>query len=258
MTNGGSDAAPFELGFEFEVIQDAHVRGVTASEVINVDGTRQGHPGSEATIGADPESGSMSTVRGPGFPREHPRIFTAVLTVVGYVVVVGTLYADVGLYPTIAESTVDFLSHAISVVNTLTVGCLVAGVYWIRNDEVRKHRAAMLTAFSLILLFLVMYLLKTGGGGRKEIIAGAPLRSLYLGMLAVHILLSVVAVPFVLYALTLGLTHTPAELRETAHAKMGRIAVSTWLISLVLGVIAYLMLTFYYAPEQIEFVRGMA
>ncbi|MCY4730112.1 DUF420 domain-containing protein [Natronomonas gomsonensis] len=200
----------------------------------------------------------MSTVRGPQFAREHPRVLTAVLTVVGYVVVVGTLYADVGLYPTIAESTVDLLSHAISVVNTLTVACLVAGVYWIRNDEVEKHRAAMLAAFSLILLFLVMYLLKTGGGGRKEIIAGAPLRSFYLGMLGIHIVLSVLAVPFVLYAITLGLTHTPAELRETAHAKVGRLAVSTWLISLVLGVIAYLMLTFYYDPTQIEFVRGMA
>ncbi|WP_178916649.1 DUF420 domain-containing protein [Natronomonas gomsonensis] len=200
----------------------------------------------------------MSTVRGPQFAREHPRALTAVLTVVGYVVVVGTLYADVGLYPTIAESTVDLLAHAISVVNTLTVACLLAGIYWIRNDEVEKHRAAMLAAFSLILLFLVMYLLKTGGGGRKEIIAGAPLRSLYLGMLGIHIVLSVLAVPFVLYAITLGLTHTPTELRDTAHAKVGRIAVSTWLVSLVLGVVAYLMLTFYYDPAQIEFVRGMA
>lgn len=200
----------------------------------------------------------MSTVRGPQFAREHPRALTAVLTIVGYVVVVGTLYADVGLYPTITESTVDLLAHAISVVNTLTVGCLLAGIYWIRNDEVEKHRTAMVAAFSLILLFLVMYLLKTGGGGRKEIVAGAPLRSLYLGMLGVHIVLSVLAVPFVIYAITLGLTHTPAELRETAHAKVGRIAVSTWLVSLVLGVVAYLMLTFYYGPEQIEFVRGMA
>ncbi|MES3518299.1 MAG: DUF420 domain-containing protein [Natronomonas sp.] len=200
----------------------------------------------------------MSTVRGPRLAREHPRALAAILTVVGYVVVIGTLYTDVPIYPTITESTVDLLAHAIAVINTLTIGCLLAGIYWIRNDEVEKHRAAMLAAFSLILIFLVLYLLKTGGGGRKEILAGAPLRSLYLGMLAVHILLSVVAVPFVLYAITLGLTHTPTELKETAHKTVGRIAVSTWLTSLVLGVVAYLMLTFYYGPEQIEFVRGMA
>jgi len=199
----------------------------------------------------------MSTVRGPQFARRHPRALAAVLTVVGYVVVVGTLYGDAGIYPEISESTVDLLAHAIAVVNAATVVCIAAGVYWIRHDEVERHRKAMLTAFTLILVFLVMYLLKTGGGGRKEILAGAPLRGLYLGSLGIHILLSVIAVPFVLYAITLGLTHTPSELRETAHATVGRIAASVWLVSLVLGLLAYGMLTFYYAPEQIEFVRGM-
>jgi putative membrane protein len=199
----------------------------------------------------------MSTVRG-GIAREHPRALAAVLTVVGYAVVVGTLYAETGIYPEISESTVDLLSHAIAIVNTATVGSLIAGVYFIRTDQIKKHRAAMITAFVLILVFLVMYLLKTGGGGRKEIVAGAPLRSVYLGMLGIHIFLSVLAVPFVLYAITLGLTRTPAELKRTAHARVGRIAVTAWLVSLVLGIVAYLMLTFYYGPEQIEFVRGMA
>jgi putative membrane protein len=200
----------------------------------------------------------MATARGPQFAREHPRALAALLTVVGYVVVIGTLYADVGLYPEISESTVELLSHAISVVNAATIVSLLAGVYWIKSGDIENHRAAMLTGFVLILLFLVLYLLKTGGGGRKEIVAGAPLRTLYLGMLGIHIVLSVLAVPFVLYAITLGLTHTPAELRETAHATVGRIAVSAWLVSLVLGIVAYLMLTFYYGPEQVEFVRGMA
>ena len=199
----------------------------------------------------------MSTVRG-GVARDHPRALAAALTVVGYVVVVGTLYTDTGIYPEISKATVDLLSHTIAVVNTATILTLIAGVYFIRTDRIEKHRAAMIAAFLLILLFLVLYLLKTGGGGRKEIIAGAPLRGVYLGMLGVHIVLSVLSVPFVLYAITLGLTRTPAELRETAHARVGRIAVTAWLVSLVLGVVAYLMLTFYYGPEQIEFVRGMA
>ena len=200
----------------------------------------------------------MSTVRGPGFARDHPRALTAVLTVVGYVVVIGTLYGDVGLYPDISRSTVDLLSAAIAVVNSLTVCCLVAGWYWIRNDRVRRHRTAMMAAFTLILVFLVLYLLKTGGGGRKEIVEGAPLRSFYLGMLGVHILLSVLSVPLVLYQVTLGLTRTPAELRGTAHATVGRVAASAWLVSLVLGVVTYLMLAFFYGPEHIEYVTGVA
>ncbi|MCQ4334283.1 DUF420 domain-containing protein [Natronomonas sp. F2-12] len=199
----------------------------------------------------------MSTARG-GIAREHPRAIAAFLTVVGYVVVLGTLYTDTGIYPEISESTVDLLSHAIAVVNAATIVSLLAGVYFIRTDRIEKHRAAMITAFVLILLFLVLYLLKTGGGGRKEIVAGAPLRSVYLGTLGIHIVLSVLSVPFVIYAITLGLTRTPTELKATAHARVGRIAVTAWLVSLALGIFAYLMLTFYYGPEQIEFVRGMA
>jgi putative membrane protein len=199
----------------------------------------------------------MSTGRGPAVARDHPRALTAVLTLVGYVVVIGTLYGDVGLYPEFARGTVETLSAVIAVVNSLTIVCLVAGWYWIRSGAVRNHRLAMSTAFSLILFFLVLYLLKTGGGGRKEIVAGAPLRSVYLGMLGVHILLSVVSVPLVLYAITLGSTHTPAELAETVHARVGRLAVSAWLVSLVLGVVAYLMLAFFYGPQHIEYVTGV-
>ena len=43
----------------------------------------------------------MSTVRG-GIAREHPQALAAVLTVVGYAVVVGTLYAETGIYPEIS------------------------------------------------------------------------------------------------------------------------------------------------------------
>ncbi len=199
----------------------------------------------------------MSIARGAQFAREHPRALTLVLTVVGYVVVLGTLYGDAGIYPEISETTVDTLAAAITGINALTIGCLLVGWYWIRNNEVAKHRTAMTAAFTLILIFLVLYLLKTGGGGRKEVLAGAPLRAFYLGMLGIHVILSMVAVPLVLYAITLGVTHTPLELQQTPHARVGQIAVTIWLVSLALGVLAYLMLTFYYAPGQIEFVRGV-
>ena len=197
----------------------------------------------------------MSTARGPQLAREHPRAVSAALTVVGYVVVIGTLYVGLPIYPTISEGTVDLLSHAIAVVNSITIVTLAAGWYWIRNDEVDRHRLAMIAAFTLILVFLVLYLLKTGGGGRKDVLAGAPLRTAYLAMLGIHIFLSIVAVPFVLYALTLGATHTPAELRETSHATVGRLAAASWLVSLVLGIVTYVMLTYFYGPEHVEFVR---
>jgi putative membrane protein len=179
------------------------------------------------------------------FAREHPGVVTAVLTVVGYVLVVGTLYVGLPIYPDIGLSTVNLLSHAIAAVNTVTVSLLVLGWYWIRNGEVEKHRRAMSAAFGLILVFLVLYLLKTGGGGRKDVVGTGLLQSAYLAMLAVHILLSVVSVPVVLYALTLGLTRTPTELRnDTPHRRVGRIAAGSWIVSLTLGILAYVLLNY--------------
>jgi putative membrane protein len=71
-------------------------------------------------------------------------------------------------------------------------------------------------------------------------------------MLGIHIFLSVVAVPVVLYAAILGLTHTPDELRQTSHARVGRIAAVAWSVSLFLGIITYLMLNHVYTWEVRE------
>ncbi|MCU4971688.1 DUF420 domain-containing protein [Halobacteria archaeon AArc-m2/3/4] len=182
--------------------------------------------------------------------RENPIAVTVVLTVVGYALVLGTFLLDVPIYPDLTEAQVNLFTHAIAVINTATTVLLVLGWYWIRRDEVDKHRLAMMGAFALILLFLVVYLIRVGGGGEKYI-AGVsdPVRYAYLAMLAIHILLSIVAVPVVLYALVLGLTHTPAELRQTAHARVGRIAAAAWILSLVLGVVTYVLLNHVYQYE---------
>jgi len=72
-------------------------------------------------------------------------------------------------------------------------------------------------------------------------------------MLAIHILLSIISVPVVLYAIVLGITHTPQELREqTPHRRVGRIAASAWVLSLTLGVVAYVLLNHTFGWEYIE------
>jgi putative membrane protein len=183
--------------------------------------------------------------------RERPKSITAVLTVVGYALVLGALY---GLAPegyAIGESAVNLLSHSIAAINVAATLSLIAGWRFIRRDDVRNHRRAMLTAFSLILVFLVLYLTKTGLGGTKEIaLSAGPVYYAYLAMLAIHVLLSIVSVPVVLYALLLGLTHTPTELREsTSHKRVGRIAASAWILSLTLGVVTYVLLNHVYGYE---------
>jgi len=184
--------------------------------------------------------------------KEHPRALMAVLTVVGYALVIGTLYVGLPIYPTIDLGTVNLLSDAIAVINTTTVVLLLAGWKFIRDGDVRRHRAAMVAAFTLILVFLVLYLLKTGGGGRKEFVGPDTAALAYFAMLGIHIILSVLSVPLVLYNIIVGLTHSTPEIRETAHARVGRVAVAVWSVSLTLGVLAYVLLNHVYTYE---FVR---
>jgi putative membrane protein len=199
---------------------------------------------------------ATADARGPSAVRDHPRATVAVLTVVGYGLVLGT-FAGVlpdAVFPDLTLAEVNLLSHAIAAVNTTTTLLLLAGWHWIRRDEVRRHAAAMTVSFALILVFLVLYLVKIGGGGTKEFVGPALVYDAYLAMLAVHVVLSVVAVPVVLYALVLGITHTPAELRrETPHRRIGRVAAGSWVLSLSLGVVTYLLLNHVY---DFEFVAA--
>jgi len=190
--------------------------------------------------------------------KANPRVVTAVVSTVGYALVIGVFLGLVPL-PELSDERVLLFADLIAVINTIALGSLLAGWWFIRQNQVRNHRAAMLTAFVLILLFLLLYLWKVGGGFRKEFVvpASAPLAGLagfvkgsYLAMLAVHILLSVVSVPVVVHAVTLGLTHSPTELTHTSHARVGRIAVVAWSLSLFLGVITYLLLNHVYAWER--------
>jgi putative membrane protein len=196
-----------------------------------------------------------------GWSRTRPRAVTAALSVAGYVLVLGTFAGLVPVYPELGSETVLLLAHLIAVVNTTALVALLAGWRFIKRGAVRKHRAAMLTAFGLILVFLVLYLTKVGGGFERTLIirdyhflgayAGV-VKPVYLVMLAVHILLSVLAVPVVIHAVVLGLTHSPAELRETVHARVGRVAAAAWSLSLFFGVVTYVMLNLVYdaAPRE--------
>ncbi|RKD97790.1 DUF420 domain-containing protein [Halopiger aswanensis] len=181
--------------------------------------------------------------------RNRPIGATILLTIVGYALVIGTFVLDVPIYPDLTTGQINLLTHAIAVINTVTTILLVLGWYWIRQGDIENHRRAMISGFVTIILFLVVYLFRVGGGGTKEFVGPPLVRSAYLLMLAIHILLSIVAVPIVLYALILGLTHTPAELRNTAHARVGRIAAGSWILSLVLGVVTYLLLNHVYGYE---------
>lgn len=184
--------------------------------------------------------------------RSNPKVVTGALTLVGYALVAGVFSGQLSVYPELSESQVLLFADLIALVNTAALASIIAGVYFVKQGDVRKHRALMLTAFSLILVFLFLYLWKIDGGFERSLVAPAVVKIPYLLMLAVHIVLSIVAVPVVLHAVVLGLSHPTAELPQTIHPRVGRIAVAAWGLSLFLGIVTYVILNHTYSWEVRE------
>lgn len=181
--------------------------------------------------------------------KQNVIVSTGVASLAGYIIVIGTFLEiwPESLFPDLTVWAINRLADVIAIVNLTALCCIIIGWYFIIKGDIKRHNQFMLASFGLILLFLVLYLTKVGGGGTKEFIGPVLVRYIYLIMLAIHIGLSIAAVPLVIYQIITGMTHSPAELlRLKYHRKIGRIGATAWIVSLGLGVITYLMLNHIY------------
>jgi len=142
------------------------------------------------------------------------------------------------VHPAAASSSqYAFLPALNALLNGLSATALLIGYTFIRARHIKAHRAAMITAFAFSTLFLVSYILHHALHGDVRYPAHAALRSLYLPLLASHIVLAVVALPLVLVTFFFSLT---GRIRE--HRKVARFTFPLWLYVSVTGVITYVML----------------
>jgi len=143
------------------------------------------------------------------------------------------------LHPAIDESgeRCAFLPGLNALLNGLSATALLIGFVFIRARKVNYHWRAMVTAFALSTMFLVGYILHHALHGDVRYPAGAPYRSIYLPILASHILLSAVALPMILITFFFSLTR-----RFPQHKKIARWTFPIWLYVSVTGVITYAML----------------
>jgi putative membrane protein len=176
--------------------------------------------------------------------RAHIPATTALLTVVSLALVFGAVlgYVPDAALPRV-EPLVGVVPHANALISAAAITTILTGVRAIRRGNVTRHRRAMLASTALFGLFLVLYLYRVSLEGPTEFTGPDTLRQfLYLPMLAVHILLAMLCLPFVYGALLLAGTHPVAELRETLHPRIGRVAATLWLVSFTLGICVYLLL----------------
>ena len=121
--------------------------------------------------------------------------------------------------------------------NGMAALCLVAGYLFIRKGNRKAHRAAMLSAFGLSVLFLISYLIYHYQVGSVRFQSTGPIRSVYFTILITHTLLAA-AVPF------LALITLVRALKERfdSHRKIARYTLPIWLYVSITGVIVYWML----------------
>ena len=101
----------------------------------------------------------------------------------------------------------------------------------------------MPSALGLISLFLVMYVTRIFLGGIKEFSGPESIYYyVYLPVLIVHLTLSIICIQPVLYVALIGFTHRIENIPRTRHRLVGRVAVSSWILSLALGLVVYVML----------------
>jgi putative membrane protein len=141
-------------------------------------------------------------------------------------------------HPAVATSTqYAFLPALNAVLNGLAATALLIGYVFIRMHRITAHRAAMITAFGFSALFLASYIAHHYYHGDVRYPTHAALRSLYLPLLASHIVLAVVALPLVLVTFFFSLTG-----RIHQHRKVARWTFPLWLYVSITGVVTYIML----------------
>lgn len=150
---------------------------------------------------------------------------------------------------------VKWLPGVHAIINSLTVATLIAALISIKKGNIKLHRAFMFASLFLGVLFLLSYvtyhwnvdsvrfgdLNHDGEVSDQEALEAGTSRIVYLVILASHILLSILVVPFVLFAFYFALTD-----QIDRHRKMVKFTFPVWLYVSITGVVVYFMIQPYY------------
>ena len=133
-----------------------------------------------------------------------------------------------------------FLPALNALLNGLCAITLCLGLYFIKHHNREAHRTSMLLAFAFSSVFLISYIVNHALHGDTIFPGHGPVRTLYLSILASHVILSVVALPMVLTTFFFSLTG-----RFAMHRRIARVTLPVWLYVSVTGVVVFVFLKAY-------------
>jgi putative membrane protein len=131
-----------------------------------------------------------------------------------------------------------------AVVNSLVTICLITALVAVKSKNYILHRSLMMTAMILSILFLVSYICHHLFAGETKFGGQGTVRFVYYFILATHIPLAAIILPFILF------TAYRALIGEfPAHKKLSRYTWPLWLYVSITGVLVYLFISPYYMPH---------
>jgi putative membrane protein len=133
-----------------------------------------------------------------------------------------------------------FLPALNALLNGLCAITLCVGLSFIKHRNIRAHRTSMLLAFAFSSAFLVSYIVNHAVHGDTIFPGHGSIRTLYLSILASHVILSIVALPMVLTTFFFSLTG-----RFAMHRRIARFTFPIWLYVSITGVVVFVFLKAY-------------
>jgi uncharacterized membrane protein YozB (DUF420 family) len=121
--------------------------------------------------------------------------------------------------------------------NAIAAVLLLTGYAFIRRGYVRRHRAAMISACIVSVLFLTSYVIYHANIGSRPFTGQGPIRVVYFTILLTHVVLAAAVPPLAIITLSRGL-----RARFDRHVAIARWTFPIWMYVSVTGVIVYLML----------------
>jgi putative membrane protein len=168
----------------------------------------------------------------------HDRVALPLIGAVSLVVVLLVAYLLLGHAPGRGgRDDVAALPTLNALLNGASVVLLVTGWRFIRRRRVAAHRACMLGAFCVSVLFLVSYVTYHTLAGSRPFQGQGWMRWVYFPILVSHIVLAAAMVPFVLTTLYRALSGDFSR-----HARLARLTLPVWVYVSLTGVLVYAML----------------
>lgn len=128
-----------------------------------------------------------------------------------------------------------------AVLNSLVSLLLLAGLFTAKAGRWTAHRAAMMGAMALSVLFLVSYIIHHLFAGDTSFGGTGAVKVLYYVILFTHIVLAGLSLPFILFTAYRALSAQYPE-----HRRLARRVWPVWFYVSVTGVVVYLMISPYY------------